>query len=37
MKKFLISGGSGFIGSNLTLELQKRYPDAEIVVYDNLM
>ncbi|NPA14550.1 MAG: ADP-glyceromanno-heptose 6-epimerase [Aquificae bacterium] len=33
--QILITGGAGFIGSNLTLELQKRYPDAEIVVIDN--
>jgi ADP-L-glycero-D-manno-heptose 6-epimerase len=37
MKRILITGGLGFIGSNLILELQKRYPDAEIIVYDNLM
>lgn len=32
---FLITGGSGFIGSNLTLELQRRYPLAKIIVIDN--
>jgi len=33
--QILITGGAGFIGSNLALELQKRYPDAGIVVLDN--
>lgn len=32
---FLITGGSGFIGSNLTLELQRLYPHAKIIVIDN--
>lgn len=32
---FLITGGSGFIGSNLTLQLQKLYPHAKIIVIDN--
>lgn len=35
MKNILITGGAGFIGSNLTLELQKRYPDAKITVLDD--
>ncbi|MCA8939136.1 MAG: ADP-glyceromanno-heptose 6-epimerase, partial [Planctomycetes bacterium] len=30
-----VTGGAGFIGSNLTLELQSRHPDAEIVVLDD--
>ncbi|MEO2083474.1 MAG: NAD-dependent epimerase/dehydratase family protein, partial [Desulfurobacteriaceae bacterium] len=33
--KVLITGGAGFIGSNLTLELQKRFPKWEIVVLDD--
>lgn len=35
MKHILITGGSGFIGSNLTLELQHRYPQAHITVIDD--
>ncbi len=35
MKNILVTGGSGFIGSNLTLELQTRYPNANITVIDD--
>lgn len=35
MQNILVTGGAGFIGSNLTLELQKRHPDARIVVVDD--
>lgn len=31
----LITGGAGFIGSNLALKLQKDYPDAKIVILDD--
>ncbi len=34
-KKILITGGAGFIGSNLVMEIQKKYPAAEITVIDN--
>lgn len=35
MKHILVTGGSGFIGSNITLELQSRYPDAFITVLED--
>lgn len=33
-KTIVITGGAGFIGSNLAFHLQKNYPDATIVVFD---
>lgn len=35
--KIIITGGAGFIGSNLTLKLQELYPEAEITVIDNFL
>ena len=35
MRSILVTGGAGFIGSNLTLALQAKYPDARIVVVDD--
>jgi ADP-L-glycero-D-manno-heptose 6-epimerase len=32
---FVITGGAGFIGSNLTLALQERFPDAHLTVIDD--
>ncbi len=35
MRNILVTGGAGFIGSNLTLALQEKHPDAFIVVVDD--
>ncbi|HEY8966549.1 MAG TPA: NAD-dependent epimerase/dehydratase family protein [Candidatus Methylacidiphilales bacterium] len=35
MENIVVTGGAGFIGSNLTLALQKRYPAARITVIDD--
>src|SRR5262249_37825310 len=35
MRNFLVTGGAGFIGSNLALALQQKHPDAHVVVADD--
>src|SRR5258708_31995949 len=32
---FLITGGAGFIGSNLALTLQEKFPDSRLTVIDD--
>src|SRR5881398_1799079 len=32
---FIITGGAGFIGSNLTVALQEKFPDARLTVIDD--
>jgi len=33
---FLVTGGAGFIGSNIVAALEERYPDEKVVVCDRL-
>jgi CDP-paratose 2-epimerase len=35
-KHILITGGAGFVGSSMALQLKAKYPDYEIYVLDNL-
>jgi ADP-L-glycero-D-manno-heptose 6-epimerase len=34
-RKFIVTGGAGFIGSNLTLALQDKFPEAHLTVIDD--
>jgi CDP-paratose 2-epimerase len=36
LNRLLITGGAGFVGSNLAVSLASRHPDWQIVVLDNL-
>ncbi len=36
LKRMLITGGAGFVGSSLALRFAEDYPSAEIVAFDNL-
>ena len=35
MKQVLVTGGGGFIGSNLALEIQSRFPEAQVTIIDD--
>lgn len=35
-RHILVTGGAGFVGSNLALWLRRRYPSAEVIAADNL-
>ena len=35
--KIVITGGAGFVGSNIALQLKRKYPSYQIVVFDNLV
>ena len=36
MERLLITGGAGFVGSNLAVSLAERHPEWEVVALDNL-
>lgn len=36
MQRLLITGGAGFVGSNLALALKREWPKANVLAFDNL-
>jgi CDP-paratose 2-epimerase len=35
VSRILVTGGAGFVGSNLSVALAARYPDRKVIAYDN--
>jgi CDP-paratose 2-epimerase len=35
-RKILVTGGAGFVGSNLALNWKREFPRAEVIAFDNL-
>ena len=36
MLKIVVTGGAGFVGSTLCIQLKEKYPDYTIIAFDNL-
>lgn len=36
MRTMLVTGGAGFVGSNLAVAFKRKYPDLKVIVLDNL-